>query len=105
MHELFDIRMTSANKKHLDINKTLEPEIEINLSRESDIIYHLIMNDVYEPEKHYLYLSPLMTRRIAEIISEEPFFSISLKTTPEGHKLRGKESDIKKLFSKLKERI
>ena len=105
MERIFNVKLNKSLKKHFDLQKAAEDVVEINLSDESDVIYHLIMNDAYDPDKHFAYLSPLMTRKIASIISEEPFYDISLKTTPEGHKLRGKKSDIKKLLSRLKERI
>ncbi len=105
MDELFSVKLNDSLKKHLELQKKVEEDVEINLSDEAELVYHLISNEAYDPEKHYAYLSPFLTRQIAEIIAEEPFFDISLKTTPEGHKLRGKASDIKKLFSKLKERM
>ena len=102
MRELFHVKLNDSLRKHINLHKEAEPEVEINLSDEAELLLALIEAGVYEPEKHYLYLSPYFTRKIAETIANNNFYSISLITDSEGHKLRGKASDVRKLLELLK---
>ena len=102
MKELFHVKLNDSLRKHIKLHREAEPEVEINLSDEAELLLALIEAGVYDPEKHYLYLSPYFTRKVAEAIANNDFYSISLITDGEGHKLRGKVSDVKKLMELLK---